>query len=375
VISKISVSRVKELLSFLNFEKIVFPVPLKDYDLKSFQNVFNLRLNEFLDDKVKNYKNFSDNEISLEAVEYAISLVRDGGKRVRPYMAFIAYSTEGGLNQEEVLRAGIGLELFHAFALIHDDIIDKGKERHGKSTTHVYLEKFISEYPRGDKKHIAESIAILAGDLIFSWSNEIIASLNNKKAQQIFFRMIEEVVAGQIMDVSFMLQYEVEMKDIFQKNEYKTALYSFVNPMLIGATLTGKNIDKNFYKELGLCLGQAFQIQDDLLDIIGDPQKTGKKRLLDVEDGQHTILTQYIFENSNDNDKNVFKALFGKEVDDYSTQVLLKLFKDTGAINYAEKEIHSQLDKANKIILKSNIKPMIKEVWFDFVMLLDKRKS
>lgn len=366
---------IKNILSFLHLEKINFIPVVKAYDLKSFQDIFNIRLNEYLDDKFLNYKNFSDNKLSLEAVDYAVSLVREGGKRVRPYMAFLAYSTEGGVNQEEVLRAGIALELFHAFALIHDDIIDKGVERHSKDTTHVYLEKFISSYPRGDKKHIAESVAILAGDLIFSWSHEVISSLNNKKVQQIFFRMIEEVVAGQILDVSFMLQYEVEMKDIFLKNEYKTAFYSFVNPMLIGANLTGKNINKDFYKELGLCLGQAFQIQDDLLDVVGDPKKTGKKRLLDVQDGQHTILTQYIFENAKENDRNVFLALFGKEIDEYSVLVLQKLFQETGAIDYAEKEIHSQLDKANKIILKSNIKPMIKDVWFDFVVLLDKRKS
>lgn len=375
MISKISVSRVKELLSFLNLEKVVFPNILKEYNLKSFQEVFNIRLNEYLDDKVKNYKDFSDNKLSLEAVDYAVSLVREGGKRVRPYMSFLAYSTEGGLNQEEVLRAGIALELFHAFALIHDDIIDKGLERHSKDTTHIYIEKFISNYPRGDKKHIAESVAILAGDLIFSWSHEVISGLNNKKVQKIFFRMIEEVVAGQMLDVSFMLQYEVEMKEIFQKNEYKTALYSFVNPMLIGATLSGKNYNEGFYKELGLCLGQAFQIQDDLLDIVGDTAKTGKRQLLDVQDGQHTILTQYIFENSNDNDRNIFMSLFGKEIDEYSIQVLLKLFKDTGAIDYAEKEIHSQLNKANKVVLNSNAKPMMKDVWFDFITLLDKRKS
>jgi geranylgeranyl diphosphate synthase type I len=304
-----------------------------------------------------------------------VSLIRDGGKRIRPYMAFLAYSTESGLNQEEVFKAGIGLEIFHAFALIHDDIIDKGLERHSKDTTHFYLEKFIDHYPRGDKKHVAEAITILAGDLIFSWSHEVIASLNNKKVQEIFFTMIEEVVAGQILDVSFMIQDEVDMKHIFQKNEYKTAFYSFVNPMLIGATLSGKSIDKNFYKDLGLSLGQAFQIQDDLLDIVGDPKKTGKKRLLDVEDGQHTILTQYIFENAKENDKNIFKALFGKEVDEYSSQVIFKLFQDTGAIDYAEKEIHFQLEKSNKLILKSNIKPMMKDVWIDFVNLLDKRKS
>jgi geranylgeranyl diphosphate synthase type I len=237
------------------------------------------------------------------------------------------------------------------------------------------LEKFVSDYPRGDKKHIAESVAMLAGDLIFSWSHEVIASLNNKNVQEIFFRMIEEVVAGQIMDVSFMLQDEVSMQEILKKNEYKTAFYSFVNPMLIGATITGKKIDKSFYENLGLCLGQAFQIQDDLLDIVGDPLKTGKKIFVDVQDGQHTVLTQYIFENASENDLNIFKALFGKKVDEYSAQVLLRLFKETGAVEYAEKEINIQLESANKIILKSEISPIMKDVWFDFFSILSKRKS
>lgn len=367
-------SNIREIFSFLKFEKVLVSQVLKEYDLKSFQVAFNIRLNEYLEDKVKNYRNYSDNELCIEAVEHAVSLIRDGGKRVRPYMAFTAFVSEGGLNQEEVLKAGIALEIFHAFALIHDDIIDKGNHRHGKDTTHVHIEKFVSKYPRGDKKHISESVAILAGDLIFSWSHEVIASLENKKVQEIFFRMIEEVVAGQILDVSFMLQLEVEQKSIFQKNDYKTSLYSFVNPMLIGAILAGKKFDADLYQQLGLCLGQAYQIQDDLLDIVGDESKTGKMNLIDVQDGQHTLLSQFIVENANYNDKQIFMALFGKEIDDYSKNVLLRLFEVTGAIEYAQKEIELQFDKSNKIITKSNIKPMMKDVWFDFIKMLDKRK-
>jgi hypothetical protein len=67
-------------------------------------------------------------------------------------------------------------------------------------------------------------------------------------------------------------------------------------------------------------------------------------------------------------------ALFGKEIDEYSRNVLLRLFEVTGAIDYAQKEIGIQFEKANKIVLKSSIKPMMKEVWFDFIKLLDKRK-
>jgi geranylgeranyl diphosphate synthase type I len=371
----ISKNSLRGILSLFNVDRVLITPVIKECDLKSFQEVFENRLNDYLDGKVKSYRDYSDNELCIESVEYAVSLIRCGGKRIRPYVAFASYVSEGGLRQEDILKAGIALELFHSFALIHDDIIDNGKLRHDRDTTHVHVEKFISNYPRGDKKHVAESIAILAGDLIFSWSHEVIASLDNKKVQEIFFRMIEEVVAGQILDVSLMLQYEVEMEDLFKKNEYKTALYSFVNPMLIGAVMSGKNYDKDFYKDLGLSLGQAFQIQDDLLDIVGDPKKTGKKMFVDIEDGQHTLLTQYIFNNSELNDKNILMSLFGREVDEYSVQVLQKLFQDTGAINYAENEINSNLDKAKMYVTNSNLKENFKKVWLDFIELLNKRKS
>lgn len=376
MISKITTTRrIKELLHFLNLEKIAFTPLVQECDITSFQHVFNVKLAAHLDEKVASYRDISGSALGTEAVEYAASLVREGGKRVRPYMAFLAYETEGGTNQEEVLQAGIALELFHTFALIHDDIIDKGLERHSKDTTHVHIEKYIAQHSRGDKKHIAEAVALLAGDLMFSWSHEAIAQLQNKKIQSIFFKMIEEVVAGQMLDVSFMLQYDVELRDIFQKNVYKTALYSFVNPMLIGATLAGATQNENLYRTLGLCLGQAFQIQDDLLDIVGDPAKTGKKRLLDVQDGQHTILTQYIFEHATENDRNIFRSLFGKEINEYSVQVLLKLFKDTGAIAYAEQEIQTQLEAARACISQFHCKRAHQQAWGAFIELLNKRKS
>lgn len=374
MISKIKNTRhIKGLLQFLNLEISPYTPIVQKCDIASFQMIFNARLNAYLDEKVQKYKQISTHALNVEAVEYAVSLIRDGGKRVRPYMAFLAHETAGGIHQDDVLQAGIALELFHAFALIHDDIIDKGLERHAKDTTHVHIEKYITGYPRGDKKHVAESVALLAGDLIFSWSHEAISQLKNRDVQTIFFRMIEEVVAGQLLDVSFMLQYEVNMEDIFQKNIYKTALYSFVNPMMIGVALAGKK-QNEVYTKLGLCLGQAFQIQDDLLDIVGDPVKTGKKRLLDVEDGQHTILTQYIFEHATETDRNIFRSLFGKEINEYSIQVLLKLFHDTGAIAYAEQEIQTQLDTARELVATLEGKPVHVDAWVGFINLLDKRK-
>lgn len=373
--TRLPIPRLKSILGFFTLEKLGLRPPAADLGLAEFQALFNERMNAYLDGKLESYRQYSDNAVVSEAIEYAASLVRSGGKRIRPYIAFVAYANEGGADREEAIRAGIALELFHAFALVHDDLIDRGTERHGKPTTHVHVKDFIRDFPRGDKAHLASGMTMLAGDLILSWSHEVIASLRNEMVQELFFRMIEEVVAGQMLDVSFMLQYEVESKSITKKNELKTALYSFVNPMLVGSALAYRTENDDTYRRLGLALGQAYQIQDDLLDIVGDPSRTGKANLLDVQDGQHTILSQYVFENSEASDREVFLSLFGKTVDEHSKKVLLRLFRDVGAIEYAEREISRLFGEARKIVSDSGAKASTMRTWNGLIEYLDKRKS
>lgn len=375
MITKLPIPKLKSILGFFTLEKLGLKPQTNNLNLASFQGVFNDHINAYLDIKLESYKRYSDSKVMSEAIEYAVSLVREGGKRIRPYIAFVAYLNDGGTDREEAIRAGIALELFHVFALVHDDLIDKGTERHKRPTTHVHVEEFIKDFPRGDKEHIAAGMAMLAGDLILSWSHEVIARLHNEKVQELFFKMIEEVVAGQMLDVSFMLQYEVESVSITKKNELKTALYSFVNPMLIGSMLANKVENEAFYTQLGLALGQAYQIQDDLLDIIGESSQTGKANLLDVQDGQHTILSQYIFENSKPHDREVFMSLFGKPVDDHSKKVLMRLFKDVGAIDYAEQEVARLFDEARKTVADADMKISTKKTWNELIVYLDKRKS
>jgi len=363
----------RDIFYFLNFERTK-SIVLDDIQLSSFQNIFNTRLNEWVDRKVASFEKHTDEQIILESVHHAAILIKSGGKRVRPYMCFLAYSTELGKDQEQVLKVGIAIELFHAFALIHDDVIDKGRERHGIATIHEHILKETCKYPRGDKLRVAEGMAVLVGDLVFSWSQEVIGELNIPEVQKIFFNMIEQIVAGQMLDVSFMLQDKVDSKAIMRKNELKTALYSFVNPMLMGAALTSSRRRVSFYKELGFFLGQAFQIQDDLLDLTGDKKNTGKISFIDIEDGQHTLLTQYIFEKGKARDKEILRSLFGRSLDDYSRKVLLRLFNETGAILHAEEQIQKFLTHAQEIIALSDLKSEDKARWSLFVELLDKRK-
>lgn len=356
------------------YTETFFPFKTK-IDLKSFQIKFNDYIEEYLSEKLAKCKEISDDPLVVDIVEHAISLISQGGKRVRPYVFYVTYVNEGGVNTEAAIRLSVALELFHGFALIHDDIIDRGTERHGRLTTHAYAKNLIKDFPRGDKGHIADSLALLVGDLIFSWSQEIISSFSNQDVKIIFPRMINEVLAGQMMDVSFMLKYEVSSSSIMRKNELKTALYSFVNPMLMGSAYADSHTHDVFYAKFGRLIGQAFQIQDDLLDVLGNSKKTGKNTFSDVKDGQHTLLSQYIFENGDVQAKDLLLSLFGKELNDHSRDALGRLFISSGAIDFASKKVSSFIQEARVLINHSNLKLSHQKRWNDFVDLLENRNA
>lgn len=370
----LSVIRSSKLLHIFSFLKVFENKNIiKDSDLLSFQKIFNPKLKQYLDNKSTVYSKLTNEIVPNQALSHSLLFINSKGKRIRPYLCFLAYSTEGGLNHDNAIDVGIGLEIFHAFALIHDDIIDNALERHGMMTVHEYVKTIID---KENKDKISESIAILIGDLLFSWANEIIGKTGNDKVQNIYYKMNEETVAGQMIDTALMLQQKVSSQTLYTKNELKTARYSFVNPMLIGAALANPGTHReDFYTKLGLLLGQAFQIQDDLLDVIGDSKVTGKATMLDVQDGQHTLITQYVFENGNARDQEVLTSLFGKRVDESTHKVLTRLFTDSGAISYAKKEIEKLIDESMDLINSSDLKPADKEKWIQFISLLNNRKS
>ena len=342
--------------------------------LASFQELFNKELKRYLAEKSEAYRALIDTPLVIETLDHAVSLITQRGKRIRPYMCFLAYTTESGISHDDAIRIGIALELFHSFALIHDDIIDRGVERHGAMTTHRYVGQTIASYPRGDKTHIAEAMAMLAGDLIFSWAYEIILSAGNSRIQEIFLTMIQEVVVGQMLDVSLMLEYTVSRETIKKKNDLKTSLYSFVNPMLIGAALAGTDTHTGFYRELGLLLGQAFQIQDDLLDIVGEKRLTGKEPFIDIQDGQHTLITQYVFEQGSDEEKDTLRTLFGTVLDTTQKEILKNLFISSGAVVEAQKKITALFDRANECVSQAHISTQQKVTWAHLITMLNARR-
>jgi geranylgeranyl diphosphate synthase type I len=324
--------------------------------IAEFAQNFQKDFKDLIANKTSGLQEFYRSEAVEALFEQAIS-VAIGGKTVRPYLAELAYRGAGGTG--DIKSVGQAIELFHAFCLMHDDIIDGDDKRRGAETVHSFARGMYSD-SSNHAMHERSSIgqAILIGDLYLSWVYELLYTNHvftaSESAKRMFFYTVEEVVMGQMLDVHLTMQSEVQTSEILDKIRLKTAGYTFIRPLAIGYLLAGHDEVPKELNQLGLHLGMAFQVQDDLLDIRGDESITGKPVGSDIEDCQHTLLTQYIFESGSPEDQKLLKALMGKS-EEASTDLLHALFEKSGAINYAEQEILAHFTEARKQLRNLNL--------------------
>ncbi len=309
--------------SFVNLESLV--VVLVVMNFSAFKSYFDERFSRTLDEKIGSFVSYSDHAAVRDIAAYCKTVASDG-KRFRPYMAYVGYQAYGGKN--DIFPALAAIELLHVFALVHDDIMDKSMLRHGVATIHT---KYDAAYP---ERPIGDAIAILVGDLFFAWSYELLRSVHPDDVVCTEFNtLVTEVIHGQMMDVVFSAEVSQTLAAIEQKMLLKTAHYSFFRPLHIGALLAdGACGDSDFIREYATNLGLAFQVQDDLLDVVPASQ-TGKSAFTDIKDMQQTVLSWYMHTEASENHRASFVALYGKQ--QLSTQdesTLLEVLRDSGAI-------------------------------------------
>lgn len=285
-------------------------------NLKEFKQAFDPILKQYLDKKIAAFSEDVNDPFILDIIKYSQKLIESGGKRIRPYIAYLMYKASGGKEIEKALELFISLELFHNFALIHDDIMDKDSVRHGIQTVHEYVkEKLQKEERFGDLNHIGNSQAILLGDILLAWAfsvfDEVRFDEDKLRSAKIFFnKMADDVFLGQMIDIDIPSRKDIPKELIAKKDKLKTASYSFIRPMQIGASLIG--IDEKtekFCYELGLNLGLAFQLQDDLLD--SENTQTKQEAIEKIE--EHLKKAKEIIEKSELNENN--KEEFYKFID------------------------------------------------------------
>ncbi|MFF9040769.1 polyprenyl synthetase family protein [Streptomyces sp. NPDC014892] len=215
-----------------------------------------------------------------------------GGKRVRPLYCCLGWSSVANAPIDStVLRAAAGLELFHTFALVHDDLIDGSERRHDRPTAH---RAFATHAPRERAAWFGDSAAVLLGDLCEVWSAELLGGLGGEAEQAVvrglLDRMRGELVLGQYLDLLASGDDCGSVENALRVIHYKTTKYTVERPLQIGAALAGAD-----QKHLDACaayarpLGEAFQMYDDLEDVVVDGTGRGTDGC-DLREGKHTVV-------------------------------------------------------------------------------------
>lgn len=241
-----------------------------------------------------------------------------GGKRFRALFAYWGFRAIADLHAADapldsepddrldaIVGVAAALEIFHAAALVHDDIIDNSDTRRGKPAAHRrFADLHRTAHYVGEAERFGRSAAILFGDLLLSWSDELFAEsidrlANRDAAQQArieFNLMRSEVTVGQYLDVleesAWSSVDEAEQRVRAERVAlYKSAKYSIEAPLLIGAAIAGATaVQLRALSHVGRPLGMAFQLRDDLLGVFGDPAVTGKPAGDDLVEGKRTVL-------------------------------------------------------------------------------------
>lgn len=297
---------------------------------------FDFLLNKFQTRLLQEKLDFSPDEI-YKPISYTLSL---GGKRLRPILALMACDLFGG-NIEDAIYPAIGIEVFHNFTLLHDDIMDKAPIRRGKSS--VY-------------KKWNTNIAILSGDTMFALAYKYICKTESDNLREIlgiFNKSAIKVCEGQQYDLNYETRKDVSIADYTKMIMLKTAV-------LIGASLkTGACIAKAPKKEtekiydFGINLGIAFQLRDDILDVYSNETEFGKKTGGDIITNKKTFLFIKAFELAEGetllsltkyfNDKNIDDSTKIKGVIDIYNLLKVRELAEEEITNYSQKSF-SKLD-------------------------------
>ncbi len=224
-----------------------------------------------------------------------------GGKKFRAAFCnwgFRALAAPADPDQERaLLRACASLELLHASALAHDDLMDASDTRRGRPATHRAFEtEHRAARWRGNPEQYGAAAAILLGDLLQGWADELLRRCGFGwdrvgPALEVFDLCRTEVIAGQFLDVSVQARGRADVETAMTVLRYKSAKYSIERPLHVGAALAGGGAaELAALSSFGLPLGEAFQLRDDLLGVFGDPATTGKPAGDDLIEGKRTVL-------------------------------------------------------------------------------------
>ncbi|MGI6878445.1 polyprenyl synthetase family protein [Microbacterium sp. gxy059] len=300
----------------------------------------------------------------------------DGGKRLRARFACGAWRAVTGAETlaPEAVDLGAALEVFQAAALVHDDIVDNSDTRRGRPSAHRALEaRHRASGWDGDAEAFGRSAAVLLGDLLLGWSDDLFESAaaaagGDRRARAEYARMRRDVILGQFLDVAEEATW-VTIPDAAHADRalriatLKSARYSVQQPLVIGAALGGADDDAlRALREVGTPTGLAFQLRDDVLGVFGDPSVTGKPSGDDLREGKRTLLVALARESMSPVGRARFDGALGRrDLSDGDIAALQDDIRETGSLDRVEERIAGFVADAERQLDDGRLAPGVRD--------------
>jgi geranylgeranyl diphosphate synthase type I len=276
-----------------------------------------------------------------------------GGKRLRPAFAYWGWQAvadpESSLSAADAIRLFSALELLHACALVHDDVIDASATRRGLATVHhLFADLHRDRDWHGSPHQFGLSAAILLGDLSLVWADDIVATFDlhpdaYRRVRRVWADIRTEVLGGQYLDIAAEAGRAESVASALNVNTFKTASYTVTRPLQFGAAAGADRPDvQATFQEVGTDLGVAFQLRDDVLGVFGDPAVTGKPSGDDLRSGKRTVLLAEALERADRADPvtaKLLRASIGTELTDEEIRELCAAIESVGALAAVEERI------------------------------------
>ncbi|MFJ9895953.1 polyprenyl synthetase family protein [Streptomyces sp. NPDC091280] len=318
-------------------------------------------LKDFLDAKARAA---ATRELPPEVTSLLRNFVLNGGKRIRPMLCAVGWYAAGGRNEPPpyVIQAAASLEMFHSFALIHDDVMDAAHSRRGAPTVHRALSERYAH--RHDAHRFGEHGAILLGDLAHAWSDELLYGADVPPARADAVRAVAdamrwEVMFGQYLDLVASGPPGADADAPLRIARYKTARYTVERPLHLGAALGGASQElMTSLSEYALPIGEAFQLRDDILGTYGDPRTTGKPCLDDLRDGKCTLLVAFAMRDADEEQRRLLRTAIGSPaLGEEDAARVRQVFDATGARAAVERLIRTRQEEACHALTRAALPP------------------
>lgn len=331
--------------------------------LKSAGAAATVELTGAIAEQLRQYLHARRGETAYIGGDYAtlISALEDfvlnGGKRLRPAFAYWGWRAVADAEPDpQVLLLFSALELLHACALVHDDVIDDSSTRRGKPTVHVRFAALHRDRKwRGSADRFGISAAILLGDLALAWADDIVFGADlppdtQRRVQRVWADIRTEVLSGQYLDIVAEASAAESIASAMNVDTFKTACYTVTRPLQLGAAAAADRPDvQAVFQQFGTDLGVAFQLRDDVLGVFGDPVVTGKPSGDDLRSGKRTVLLAEALEladKSNPLAANLLRTSIGVPLTDAQVAELRDVIESVGALAAAEQRIATLTQRA-----------------------------